>query len=426
MNENDIRSSRENVPFKESLSYTFMRIYRSKGKTLIVFALTTFLVGAVGFLAMTMAQYEELFETVKIKTTATGFSSNAIEMMSQSDLGDVVYYQGHMRVIATKDDFPVPLIVTNDTQRYIESIGFAGDVVIESHLALDENIIPNEKPILFMGRDIAKWLGIGLDDTLYLLEEEQIKALQFLYQSEEYLTSIGLADRPYEEILESIIAESSLSFKVVGLIQSNNAELDMSFFAPLHKAVHQINGLKIAFGEEGLPIILDFSEFQLLDNFRIDDYSTLLQEMASQSREDGSLDAKHFTDTSRLYSIAHVRDLLNVFFPIAAFIAIALSVVAIGLTMTQSIKEMALLRILGITANRTRTIFIFEHFFVTVIGTLLAMGFLMFFNIRLFANSASIILLFCVLYLFACSFTSFIASAVMAKKKPLELLQVKE
>ena len=97
-----------------------------------------------------------------------------------------------------------------------------------------------------------------------------------------------------------------------------------------------------------------------------------------------------------------------------------------GLLILLRAREAALLRVLGTTKGRTRTLLTLEQILLCVVGVVLALCVLFAMNGAGLAAPAAAIGVYLAFHLVACAVGSTVAAVSVTKSKVLELLQVKE
>jgi ABC-type lipoprotein release transport system permease subunit len=366
------------------VAYIFRHIRRVVWKTAISLTLAFVLTGAVGLLILTNLTYQDAFNTVKVKGAATDFASSSIITLSNSDLTEDFYYYGGFNVLINGFDFNIPITITNDIERYLNS-----DYETEYILSSDA--------MCLLGSGIAEMFGINPGDEITLLSQTRHRALTVIHEDEDAI---------------SVAAEwESVTFTVAGIIENN-----FGIYASVSRTTESVYGQ---------PFPLEYSEFMLTDNEKLDNLNSLLGGQMNHNRTYAPM-AAFYVDSAELDSIRRVRDLLIMLFPIALAGAVLIGLTAPGLIIIQSAKEAAILRVLGVTKKRVRCMLMFEQIGLCVVGIALATGGLVLYNSGLFSRSAETLAVCGVLYLFGCVCAAFGASVSVTRCRILKLLQVKE
>ena len=131
-------------------------------------------------------------------------------------------------------------------------------------------------------------------------------------------------------------------------------------------------------------------------------------------------------DTSDADRVYNTYRLIETLYPIAFAAAVLTAAILMGLLILLRAREAALLRVLGTTKGRTRTLLTLEQILLCVVGVVLALCVLFAMNGAGLAAPAAAIGVYLAFHLVACAVGSTVAAVSVTKSKVLELLQVKE
>jgi len=167
----------------------------------------------------------------------------------------------------------------------------------------------------------------------------------------------------------------------------------------------------------GLLTTLDIAEATVADNNLVDEYREFGQELAGGSVTEGVM---FVMDTSKLENLRNTLRLVEMLYPIAVVVTLVIGAFLCGLIIVQTSRDIAIMRVLGTSKAKTRTILVLEQMILCVIGIIIS-GIVLYIRgafmqmLWIFGTYALVILL-----------ASIIASVAASRKNVLELLQTKE
>ena len=125
-------------------------------------------------------------------------------------------------------------------------------------------------------------------------------------------------------------------------------------------------------------------------------------------------------DTSKLENLRNTLRLVEMLYPIAVVVTLVIGAFLCGLIIVQTSKDIAIMRVLGTSKAKTRTILVLEQMILCVIGIIIA-------GIVLYIRGAFMQMLWVFgVYALVILLASIIASVAASRKNVLELLQTKE
>ena len=125
-------------------------------------------------------------------------------------------------------------------------------------------------------------------------------------------------------------------------------------------------------------------------------------------------------DTTKIENVRNNIDLMNTLYPIMIAAVMIIAAFLCGMLIVQNSKDIAVMRVLGTSKRRVRTIMVLEHIILCIIGVILAAVILVVRGV--FAQMLWVTVLYVVVILAA----SYVASVLASRKNVLELLQTKE
>lgn len=298
----------------------------------------------------------------------------------------------------------ISLTITNDIDRNLQSKS-EKEYSIDYMEGYDASIFKESKPLCLIGETLAEAYEVKPGDSISLLSWDRHFVMATMFEDEEeYLTQLE---------------QASSEFQIAGVISSEDPFVSTGIFTMLSADVEGIS----EYIEYPFPV--EYGEFVLVNKenpYELRDYLELLARGDSKYMEAISYNLY----TTELDNIKRVRDMLVLLFPVAVAGAVIIGLVASALIVMQSVKEAAILRILGTTKRRVRCMLSFEQISLCVLGLMLAAIGLVIYNPGLFARSAPTLTLCGGLYVLGCTLSVLSAAFEVTRRKVLELLQVKE
>lgn len=391
-------SPRKYGAFRHVTAYILRHMRRSVGKTAVSLIMAVTLAAGVGMFVLARITYQDAFFKVDVKGKALDFSSSSIAKLSDSGLMDNFYCYGGFSVRTNGMEFHTPMTLTNDIDRYLED-----DYNITYAEGYDLADLDGAGNICLIGQALAEGLGIRPGDEIDLLSDALYSTLLNLYK-----------DR--EELLTETVQKSTQRYKVIGIVESDDAKEGIGIFASVNTDAESIYGQPFPFG---------YCEFTVADNERTDEVNGLLDEEKQSGRRYAPM-ASFYVDATGLENIRRVCELLEVIFPIAVTAAALIGLFGSGLVILQSAKEAAFLCVLGVTKKRARCMLVFEQIILCFVGIVLVTGGLALYSPGIFTRSTQMLAICYVLYFMGCVCGASTAAVQVTRHKILERLQVKE
>ncbi len=383
-------------PLRHACAYILRHMQRSIRKTAVSLTLAIVLAAGIGTFVLAKISYQEACQNLEVKGRAMQFHSSNIMALSKSDLIRDIYYYNTYSVRVNGVGILSPLILTNDFSHYL-----GGSLDVTYAKGYDISVFEGTGPVCLAGQGLAEELGIRPGDRITLMSEDLYSFMPNVYDEEDLEFAIERAGKPYT---------------VVGILKSEDADVNASIFASINEAAEKLYSQ---------PFPVNYCEFTLADNGRLIELNNLLEEQKRKGTE-YSPAATYHINSDLLEHTKRMNNLLVSLFPIAMAAALLIGLFGSGLVILQSAQEAAFLRILGVTKGRVRRTLVMEQAFLCIIGTALVAGVLALFAPELFERSADTLASYWGLYLAGCILGAFVAAAEVARHKALALLQMKE
>lgn len=389
--------------YRHVIRYILRHMRRVKVKTAISLSLALVLTTGIGFLVLTRLSYQDAFHAIDVKGRAWEFSNSSVNLLSaRTVLTDNFYYYGDFHILINGTNTGNSLIFTDDISRYLYE-RYDDDYTVLYAEGFDASLTAaGDATLCLIGSEIAGRYGIGPGDSITFLSSSLYSALYRLNED--------------EEALAREVGQRSIEYQVAGVIHSDNEAIASAVFAPANKAAEAVNGV---------PFKIEYFEFIVKNNERIDELISLLDAEIERNKVYAP-SASYYLDTEGFDNIKLVRDLLVLLFPVAVTAAVLIGLTAPGLIIMQSAKEAAILRVLGTTKKRVRCMLMFEQIILCAAGLLLTAGGLVLYNLGLFTRSMETLAICGALYLLGCICAGLAASISVTRRRVLVLLQVKE
>jgi len=391
--------------------YSTRHIRRTLIKSMLSITLTMLLFVAVGEYTTIRETYRSIYEGIEIKA----FFTNGLSLRSAIQIRDSGYVS-HPYCEYTFNgecDFtPALIIMTSDIEHFYES-----QVEVEYLGGFDpatlHEIRAQENMVCILESGLMHSLGLRLGDEVWINETGLLDRLTNLYiegvEGAEHITEQW---RKLYEVLDS----HSAFYTIVGRAESGMEP--SSVYIPVSSGLSPVIGNSLT---------LNLVEYTLNDHLMADEFRAFTSSILYRTpRGVGTIVPAMIMDTSEADNLYRTISLLDTLYPIAVAAAIVLSGVLPGFIVIQMAREAAIMRVLGTSKKRVRTILVIEQLFLSLIGILVAFILVYTTNGGLIANYAWIIATLCSLQLLACFVSAVSCSVLITRRNTLELLQVKE
>ncbi len=394
--------------FCQVMAYILRHMRRGIGKTALVFAVMVLLTAGVGMFRLTKLAYGDAFWEIDVKGRALEFSSSSILEMSRSNLMEELYGYGTFTVRTNGQERHAQMSFTNDMERYLEKKG-----KIAYAKGYDSSVFGQNDAACLIGSGLAETLGIRPGDEISLISDSFYSTIEEMYNNNEViLTAVANGEQSFAAAVEKL----TVPYWVAGIIESDDAEVGGHIFAGINDRMESVYGQ---------PFPCSYCEFTLSDNGRLGELDSMLSEQKTSGGRYAPM-ASYYIDAEGLRNVERIFSLLESLFPIAVIAAVAVGLLLSGLTILQSAREAACLRILGVTKKRACCMLALGQVFLCVEGIVFVACGLALYSPGLFARSVKTLAVCYALYFSGCLCGAAAAAVHVTRGRVMELLQGKE
>ena len=439
--------------------YIAHHIRRSAVKSLLSADLAILLLGTVGQLTLIRGTYRNALANIGVKAHIT----NGLKLRDAISVAEskyirtpskdggytflsAPYFENRVQTL-TCNGHNVSVVMTNDLDRYSN-----GELAIEYLDGYDDSsmslINSPDNNICLLSERFMEENEIELGDTVRFSSGSLRFRLSMLFTSE---SKDGEEDKltPEQEAqIDELVAGSSVYYTVAGRIISETES--GLVYIPINTSINVINNwleAKITLGDPGKitaireiigaeeyasvkatweqQMVLPYIEYTLASPDYADDFRLFVKREIVHSIG-SSRTVSLVIDTAEADSMSRTLTLLDGLYPIAIAAAAILGGLFPGLIVMQSDREASIMRVLGTTKKRARAMLVSEQAALFSCGLLLAAAALLVIHGVVLAAYKSQLLSYTALHLAACSTGALICAVIITRRRPLELLQVKE
>ena len=393
--------------------YVFRHIRRTSVKALLFVAAAVVMLNLLGQLKIMKNVYIDIFESTEVTSQFAGFLNlkNAQELQKSGYVKDVFYKVNKVVDINREKYF---LIVCNDPYLFAEQMEYE-NVQIEFIDGYDINSMHALGNVVIMGKAYMAQRGIELGDTVELSHQgwyESVKNTVTGNFRRSVLNGDAYSDEDILEIekekFDDLYYEKAEDFLVIGSISDAGGITDKHVYTPGSES--------ISF-DYGVLIIPESVSAVLIDNRKAEEYREYGKSLAGKNL---TSEVAFVMDTSKLENVQNNIELVDTLFPIITAAVMVIGAFLCGLIIVQTSKDIAIMRVLGTSKLKIRTIIIFEQMILCVIGIIISC-------IILYIRGALMQMLWvCGVYAIVILLAAEISSAASTRKNVLELLQTKE
>jgi len=222
------------------------------------------------------------------------------------------------------------------------------------------------------------------------------------------------------EVYDRMIANTSSYFTVVGAIISDE-ERGLGHSLTVYVPVG--TGLNKALDAQ---IIFDHVEYTLASPHYASEFREFALARVAQTIGISAEGSVFIMDMSEANNMLRMANLLDALYPTAVTIALLMGGLFPGLIVMQSDREASIMRVLGTTKKRTRTMLVLEQEVLCCFELLFAAALLRVINGALTEDYMRFTSLYAALHLAICAAVSLTCAVIITRRRVLELLQVKE
>ncbi len=389
--------------------YIFRHVRRTAAKAFLTVLLCALLLNVIGQLDIMKQSYTDLVDNTEIVSNFVGgLPLQKIWKLKDSEYVTDVYYWEETTPELNGE--PVFLTMTNDIERSVME-----NYEITFYEGYDISVMDEPSNCIIIGNGWVEDRGLKLGDVVWLgatgkLAYERstiIERYRRVHPNEEisdgeiiFMNQAAL-DKSYSE-------NGGAKFTIVGIITTESGKYRNRIIAP------GSNDYSVYFGSIAA---LDLVEAKVIDNNLVDEYREFGQELAGGSVTEGVM---FVMGTSKLENLRNTLRLVEMLYPIAVVVTLVIGAFLCGLIIVQTSKDIAIMRVLGTSKVKTRTILVLEQMILCIIGVIIS-GIVLYIRgalaqmLWVFSAYALVILL-----------ASIVASVAASRKNVLELLQTKE
>ena len=203
-------------------------------------------------------------------------------------------------------------------------------------------------------------------------------------------------------------------FTVAGIATSPSGRFDGIAFTPGSKDAANLFAAQNA---------LDVAEFAIKDNMLTEEFREFCESYTTGASGEG---ISLIMDTSKLESIRSTLKLLEMLRPVALLAALLVGAFLCSLMIMQSSKEAAIMRILGTTKSKTRTMLASEQMLLGAAGLALGGCAMVAYKGLELKHVSTDMALFAALYFTVIVASAMICATLATSRSVLELLQTRE
>ena len=410
--------------FKFVINYVKRHIKRSKSKALMFVLVTALLLNVAGQMTIMKESYERLLMETKITSNYAG-DMNLSYVFRLKETGYVkdIYYHAVGRLEA-EGQYAISYITT-DIERAMEmpfEITWAEGYEETSMQTTDTGV-------MVVGQILMEERGWELGQTVKVSESGVYQGIQdkvfadyeSVYGEPDYDNMTDAEKKQYakdrvaacQEKIDEQYAKKADEFVIIGVshaiheVEPMAEAMDKSLFTP------GLEVMKQGYGKLVIPMII---EATLADNTLAEEYRVYGEELAASSNSNTAF----IMDTSKLDNLRNNISLMKSLIPIITVAVMVIGAFLCGLIIVQTSKDIAIMRVLGTSKRKTRTIIVLEQMILCIVGIIIA-------AIVLAIRGALMQMLWMFgIYALVILIASIVASVAASRKNLLELLQTKE
>ena len=386
--------------------YVWKHIRRSAIKSALSLLVAALVFCGICQFSLLRGAYEDILSSTVITARFVGLTLNTAVKIADSELAASLYHEtvGSVEI----ESVPLQMVVTNDIARYA---GEVADVVFAD--GYGEESMDRVENFLIVGVDFFEEHGMELGGSVMLSPFGlHMRTVHSYLRSNPGMTEDDIVER-FEDKIKADVRRSSVAVTVIGVASTPSGAYGRTLFSP---------GLSSP-AYAGMPTILDLAEFAVADNDRTREFRELGESFADISAGTG---VAMVMDTGKIDSIRGTLSLLRALYPVAVAASLMIGGFLCCLIVMQSMKEAAVMRVLGTSRAYVRTMQTLEQSALGMFGLIAGMlGMLAAesFDAEALRGRPMAFAMLYLLMILACGAAS---STLATHNPPLELLQVKE
>ena len=377
--------------------YVLRHARRSMVKSLLAILLAALLAASIGEMTALRQHYRELYQNIEVKARFySGLPYSKVGKLEESGFLENPYYESVVSGVEADLDgcefcFASELRSVQDPIIFLE--GYDADTVMDQ-----------KEKICILPRPFMEKLGLELGDQVLLNEKDAMSTFRTNY----YIQN-GI--RAEDDVIFPLVEKARPKAAIVGVIETEAP--DETVYLPLC----MVEQYSFAHGEN-----LSYAEYILSDYHSASAFREFVSTFLTQVKTEPFFDM----DTSDADQVYKIYRLLEALYPMTAALAVLLGAVLPGLVIIQTAREASVLRALGTTKKRTRSILTLEQVLLCFVGLLIAGILIAAIHRTELAAMIRPFGLYLCSHLIACVIGSLVFAVSVTKKNVLNLLQEKE
>ncbi len=326
--------------------YVFRHARRAAVRSLLAILLAALLATAIGEMTALRQHYRELYQSIEVKARFySGLPYSKIKKLEDSGYLTAPYYESVVGGVEVELD-GCEFCFASDLRTVQYPITF-----LEGYDAA--TVMDQKEKICILPRPFMEKLGLELGDRVLLSEQYVMGNFRTNY----YLKT-GIKE--YDDtVIRPMVENARPKAVIVGVIETR--EPDETVYLPMCMVDAPAYSFALATG-------LSYAEYTLIDYHSAFAFRKFVKDFLAQLNSEPFFDM----DTSEADQVYKTYRLLETLYPLTAAVALILGAVLPGLIILQCAQEAGLLRALGTTKGRTRSMLTLEQALLCLLGLLLA------------------------------------------------------
>lgn len=399
------------------IKYTLKIIRRSYVKSILIMTLVVILTILAGELSVMEENYSDLAQNTVVESKfLDGITLSSVSELINNNLIEDVYYE--YEGVVDLNHKKINAVITNDISRYTDlgakftfalnysesnlnylgNIGLVTKEVFERYnFSLGENVLLSENGIYPILVDL--WLAnYKRDHPDNKLSDDEI-----------------LENK--EKDLNLFLQSMGKTIRIVGYVEFEDDQFSNYLFLP------GFSNTKKAFGYE---VPLAYLEGNVVDNFKIDDYKKISNQMISRDDPITFSRTRFVMNSDKVDGIIDSLDTIEKISPMVKVLSIFLVNFIVCLILLQMTKDVAIMRLLGTKGTYVRFVMILESFMLCLMGAIIGIVALWSFEHKMFKVIRLELFIYLLYFMIIYVMTSVITSFIVSNKNILNRLQTKE
>ena len=326
--------------------YVFRHARRAMVKSLLAILLAALLAAAIGEMTALRQHYRELYQSIEVKARFySGLPYSKTKKLEECGYLANPYYESVVGGVEVELD-GCEFVFTNSLRTVQYPITF-----LEGYDAA--TVMDQKEKICILPRPFMEKLGLELGDRVLLNEQSAMETFRTNYYAQ---TGIKEYD---DTVIRPMVEKARPKAVIVGVIETK--ELDETVYLPMCMVDQPAYSFAHA-------TAMSYAEYTLTDYHSAFAFRDFVKDFLAQVNTEPFFDM----DTSEADQVYKIYRLLETLYPLTAAVALILGAVLPGLIILQCAQEAGLLRALGTTRRRTRSMLTLEQALLCLLGLLLA------------------------------------------------------